>query len=200
MSERPPHLLESTRTLLDWEEAWTWHRCSAVAEADERSVAFCDLELSLIRRELGRRQKLRHMPGAPAWPETQNLALRARLQGVKDLLPLAPFCETNGGLFRRSDSGGITRACCPLPDHHDDTPSFRIEGQRWHCFGCNRGGDVFDLAMALWGYTQLYPVLLLMEQGLGIEPPKEAVPDKPVVVLPVVRLKDGSYQELVVTS
>jgi hypothetical protein len=195
--ERAPHLLESTRTLLDWEEAWTWHRCEAVAGSDESSMALCDLELGLIRRELGRRRKLRTVPGAPAWPENSKMALSARFQVVKDRIPVDTFLESNGGLVRRSDLAGVTKACCPLPDHYDDTPSFRIEGQRWHCFGCNRGGDVFDLAMALWGYTQLYPVLLLMEQGLGIAPPKDAEPDKPVVVVPVVRLKDGSYRELV---
>ncbi|HBE89971.1 MAG TPA: hypothetical protein DDW41_02055 [Candidatus Andersenbacteria bacterium] len=32
---------------------------------------------------------------------------------------------------------------CPL--HREKTASFIVSGQRWHCFGCNESGDVFDL-------------------------------------------------------
>lgn len=32
---------------------------------------------------------------------------------------------------------------CPI--HQEKTPSFIVSGQRWHCFGCSEGGDVFDL-------------------------------------------------------
>ena len=32
--------------------------------------------------------------------------------------------------------------CCPF--HREKTPSFHIRGQRFHCFGCNASGDVFD--------------------------------------------------------
>jgi hypothetical protein len=52
-----------------------------------------------------------------------------------------------------SDRGGVVR--CPLPDHEDGTPSCQVyaEPERgWHCFGCHRGGTVYDLAAALWGY------------------------------------------------
>ena len=40
---------------------------------------------------------------------------------------------------------------CPL---HDDTnPSLHVypgDGG-WYCFGCERGGTIFDMAGALWG-------------------------------------------------
>jgi DNA primase len=43
-------------------------------------------------------------------------------------------------------------ALCPLPDHDEKTPSFVVyEGDRgWWCYGCNRGGDVVDLARFAW--------------------------------------------------
>lgn len=44
--------------------------------------------------------------------------------------------------------------CCPLPDHEDGTPSFYAydDPERgWYCFGCNRGGSIYDLGAALWG-------------------------------------------------
>jgi hypothetical protein len=169
--EAPPHMLESTRTLLDWEEAWQWHRCEAEATDDAASVAFCENELALIRRELGRREKLRDRPGAPAWPQASKMALSARFQYVKDAVPIDTFLSGSQGLMRRRQNrDGSIVGCCPLPDHRDVTPSFRITGQRWHCFGCNRGGDVFDIVMALEGFTQPYEALVWLEKGLGIVP------------------------------
>ncbi len=56
---------------------------------------------------------------------------------------------------------------CPLPDHADGHPSFKVYPQGWHCFGCNKGGSVYDLAGALWGlgtrgddFTRLHAELL----------------------------------------
>jgi hypothetical protein len=40
--------------------------------------------------------------------------------------------------------------CCPLPDHDERTPSFRARGTSWRCYGCSRGGSIYDLAAALW--------------------------------------------------
>lgn len=43
---------------------------------------------------------------------------------------------------------------CPLPDHADRTPSCRVyaTAQRgWWCFGCARGGRIYDLASLLLG-------------------------------------------------
>lgn len=42
------------------------------------------------------------------------------------------------------------KAECPL--HDERTASLHVypDGGGWHCFGCDRGGDVYDLAGALW--------------------------------------------------
>jgi hypothetical protein len=41
---------------------------------------------------------------------------------------------------------------CPLPDHDDATASFHcFEERGWHCQGCQRGGNIYDLAALLWG-------------------------------------------------
>lgn len=44
------------------------------------------------------------------------------------------------------DHGATVR--CPL--HDDGTPSCRVYEDHWHCFGCQRGGDVFNLAAEMW--------------------------------------------------
>lgn len=41
---------------------------------------------------------------------------------------------------------------CPLPDHEDRTPSCHVydDPERgWYCYGCGRGGTIYDLASAI---------------------------------------------------
>ena len=42
-------------------------------------------------------------------------------------------------------SGRVLKGRCPFPDHNDNNPSFVVytDQQRYFCFGCNRGGDLF---------------------------------------------------------
>jgi hypothetical protein len=42
---------------------------------------------------------------------------------------------------------------CPLPDHSDSSPSFKVYPDSWHCFSCNRGGSIYDFAGHYWGYS-----------------------------------------------
>jgi len=70
--------------------------------------------------------------------------------------PLALICPPQYFLalcgVRVPDVGGAVR--CPLPDHDDPYPSCQIYGeaeQGWWCFGCQRGGRVYDLGSLLVG-------------------------------------------------
>jgi hypothetical protein len=50
--------------------------------------------------------------------------------------------------------GGGATIRCPLPDHKDRTPSCHVypdAAQGWYCFGCHRGGALYDLARELSG-------------------------------------------------
>lgn len=69
-------------------------------------------------------------------------AIKARLS-VSDLLEAEGYPVGRRGKLR-----------CPLHDG-DNTPSFQVYpgGRGWYCFGCGQGGDVINLAMALWGLT-----------------------------------------------
>jgi hypothetical protein len=40
---------------------------------------------------------------------------------------------------------------CPLPDHDERTASCRLYEDHWWCFGCERGGGIYDLASLLEG-------------------------------------------------
>ncbi len=64
-------------------------------------------------------------------------------------IPPAAYIETLTG--EEMPERGM--ALCPLPDHDDHEPSFAAydDPERgWYCFGCNRGGDIYSFAAALW--------------------------------------------------
>lgn len=56
---------------------------------------------------------------------------------------------------------------CPL--HDDHTPSLHVyrEPERgWYCYGCQRGGDIYDLAGALWHLDTRTDTFLELRQRL----------------------------------
>ena len=67
---------------------------------------------------------------------------------VKERLDLA---EVIGRHVHLQKSGRYLKGLCPF--HTEKTPSFYIfpDSQRWHCFGCGKGGDLFNFVMEYEG-------------------------------------------------
>src|SRR5437899_2253461 len=59
--------------------------------------------------------------------------------------------EEIGLVVTLQKSGRTFKGLCPF--HNERTPSFHVfpEGQTWHCFGCNEGGDVFTFVQKQQG-------------------------------------------------
>ena len=70
--------------------------------------------------------------------------------------------------LERAGSNGRVKGLCPL--HTEKSPSFFVfnDTQRWHCFGCNKGGDIFDLVGELDGLDFRETLTELAEQA-GVE-------------------------------
>src|SRR5438552_9052901 len=66
--------------------------------------------------------------------------------------------------------GRAWKGLCPF--HAEKTPSFTVNSERqmWHCFGCNRGGDVFSFLMEIDKVVFPEAVAALAERA-GVELP-----------------------------
>lgn len=74
--------------------------------------------------------------------------------------------------YMKLEKAGINyRGCCPF--HNEKTPSFFISPARgsYHCFGCNRGGDIISFVQEIEGVDFLEALKTLAERaGVELEP------------------------------
>jgi hypothetical protein len=79
------------------------------------------------------------------------------LDDASDLLHIPPADYVTRLTGEDAEEGREIR--CPLPGHDERTGSFHVyDAERgWYCFGCGRGGDVYNLAGYLWGIDSRGP-------------------------------------------
>lgn len=89
-----------------------------------------------------------------------------------------PLPSVVGASVKLRRAGRELVGCCPL--HDDRSPSFTIfdGGARWHCFGCNLGGDVLDYLQRLHG-VRLPEAAAMLDGGHLPTVPVRSLPPEP---------------------
>ncbi len=89
-----------------------------------------------------------------SYTKETSVGRRSVIEEAKAAVPTVDLADRLCGPGQLRRIGGERwTALCPLPGHDEKTPSFVVyPGDRgWWCYGCQRGGDVVDLAQAAWG-------------------------------------------------
>lgn len=140
------------------------------------SRSFLVFTIDEINREINRRKRLKLERGAPGFPGEQR-DLSAELEEIKRRISLIDLIHSE--VWREYERRGPhdVWCLCPLPGHVEKTPSFHIDEERqvFKCFGCNRGGDLFELARHLYGESLFHRVVSRLRELAGIEAPTPAV-------------------------
>lgn len=77
------------------------------------------------------------------------------VEEIKNSVDIVSYLESTTGCVLVPQSGGWYLTNCPLPNHSDRSPSFRVNNLKgiFKCFGCTEGGDVIKLCMLLEGVS-----------------------------------------------
>src|SRR3989344_6257226 len=90
--------------------------------------------------------------------------MSSSVEQVKERLGIA---DVVGSYIALEKAGRNFRARCPF--HNERTPSFIVSTERntYHCFGCDKGGDIFEFVQEFEG-VDFYGALKLLADKAGV--------------------------------
>ncbi|MCK9344645.1 MAG: DNA primase [Candidatus Pacebacteria bacterium] len=91
---------------------------------------------------------------------------------IEDIKSRLNIVDIAAGYLKLEKAGGNFKACCPF--HNERTPSFFISPARqtYHCFGCNKGGDIISFVEEVEG-LDFQGALKILAERAGVELKRE---------------------------
>jgi DNA primase len=115
---------------------------------------------------------------------------------VEEIKSRLNIVDVVGEYIRLNKAGANWKGLCPF--HHEKSPSFMVheEKQIYHCFGCNKGGDVFSFVMEMESLDFRETLKMLAEKAgvqLSSRVPQQRTDDKKII-LEILELATKFYE------
>lgn len=114
---------------------------------------------------------------------------------IEDIKSRLNIVDVASGYLKLEKAGGNFRARCPF--HNERTPSFFISPSRqtYHCFGCNKGGDVISFVEDIEGLDFRGALKLLADRaGITLTREKEGARDEREAIFSALELATKFYE------
>ena len=114
---------------------------------------------------------------------------------IEDIKSRLNIVDVASGYLKLEKAGGNFKACCPF--HSERTPSFFISPSRqtYHCFGCNKGGDVISFVEEVEGLDFQGALKILADRaGVTLTREKQGAKDERDAIYSALLLATKFYE------